>query len=274
MWMSLAPALHRVDQHPVDQLDHRRVFDLRLGGDFLLRLLHHLDVFARGLHVLEEALQLLLIVGVMLLDQVPQGELAREHREEIEPGDELEIFQQAVVGRIGHGDGEGTALPLERKNHRLGRQVGRHQLDDLGIDFEAGKIHRRHAILPGQELGDLQLGHQPQLDQDVAKPMLARLLLDEGLRQLLPRDQPLAEQDLTEPVGATCGCGRHDRVCSGQKLLTGYYIGIEPGILEPPGSWHRHVLPDHCHRRGTHPGNPPQVVDRLKWAVLRTVLHD
>ena len=46
--------------------------------------------------------------------------------------------------------------------------------------------------------------------------VLARLLLGESLRQLLPRDQPLAEQNLTEPVGASCGCGRHDRVCSGQ----------------------------------------------------------
>ena len=63
MWMSLAPRLHRVGQDPVDQLDDRRVVDLRLGGGLFLLLLDDLDVLARRLHVLEDALQLLLVVG-------------------------------------------------------------------------------------------------------------------------------------------------------------------------------------------------------------------
>ena len=63
MWMSLAPRLHRVGQQAVDQLDHRRVVDLRLGGDLLVLLLDDLDVVAGRLHVLEEALQLLLVAG-------------------------------------------------------------------------------------------------------------------------------------------------------------------------------------------------------------------
>jgi hypothetical protein len=44
------------------------------------------------------------------------------------------------------------------------------------------------------------------------------------------------------------------------KVLTGYEIEIDPGILEPPGSWHRHVLPDARHRRRSHSGNPAQIL--------------
>ena len=75
-----APA-HRVGQQAVDQLDHRRVVDLRLGGGLVLLLLDDLDVLARLLHVLEDALQLLVRGLVVLLDQVAEGVLAGDDRE-------------------------------------------------------------------------------------------------------------------------------------------------------------------------------------------------
>ena len=78
--------------------------------------------------------------------------------------------------------------------------VGGDQLEDLGIDLEPGEVHRRHAVLPGQDLGDLELGHEPELDQDVAQAMLARLLLGHGRRELLAREQTLAQQDVAESI--------------------------------------------------------------------------
>ena len=68
----------------------------------------------------------------MLLDQVAQGELAGDDREEVEAGDELEVFEQAEVGRVGHGDGERPALALERQHDVLGRHVGGTSLRILG----------------------------------------------------------------------------------------------------------------------------------------------
>ena len=59
MWMSLAPRRDRVGQQSVDQLDHRRIVDLRLSGGLVLLLLHHLHILTGLLHVLEDALQLL-----------------------------------------------------------------------------------------------------------------------------------------------------------------------------------------------------------------------
>ena len=144
----------------------------------------------------------------MLLDQVAKGVLAGDDRKEVEAGDELEVFQQAVIGGIGHGDGQRAAFALERKHDALGGHLGRNQLDDLRIHLEPGEIDRRHAILPGQDLGDLQLLNQPELHQDVAQPVLGVLLLREGLPELLSGNQAFTEQDFTEPI-ASGSCGRH-----------------------------------------------------------------
>ena len=80
-----------------------------------------------------------------------------------------------------------------------------HQLEDLGVDLEAREVHRRHPVLPGEDLGDLQLRDQPQLDQDVAQAVLRRLLLRERLSELLAREQAVAQEGFAEPVAAAGG---------------------------------------------------------------------
>ena len=147
----------------------------------------------------------------MLLDQVAEGVLAGDDRKQVEAGDELEVFEQAEVGGIGHGDGQRAAFPLEREDHALGGHVGGDQLDDLGIDLEPGEVDRRHAILAGEHLGDLELLDKPELHQHVAEPVLAVLLLRKRLRELLARDQAFAEEDFAEPITTGC-CRRHDLV--------------------------------------------------------------
>jgi hypothetical protein len=215
MISSRAP-LHRLDQEPVDQLHYRRVFDLRLGGGLLLPLLHDLQVLAGRLHVAEDGIELLLVGGlVVLLDQRAERVFAGDDGEQVEPGDEFEIFEQPQVAGIGHGDGEGAALTLERQHHALGGHVRRDQLQDLRVHLEPRQVHRRHPVLAGEHLGDLQLRHQRQLDQDVAQAMLGSLLLHERLRELLARQHPIAEENFAEPVAAARCCGRHDPVVSG-----------------------------------------------------------
>ena len=196
------------------KLDHRRVFDLRLGGGLFLLLLDDLDILARRLHVLEQVLQTLIIgAGIVLFDERAQRVLAGDDREEVEPGDELEIFEEAEIAGIGHGDGERAALALERQHDTLGGHVGRDQLEDLGVDLEAGKVDGRHAILPRQHLGNLQLRDQPQLDQDVAQAVFRRLLLGQCLGKLLPGKHPVAKQHFAKPIGAASGrCGCHGLV--------------------------------------------------------------
>ena len=76
----------------------------------------------------------------------------------------------------------------------LHRHVGRHELDDLGVDLEAREIHRRHAILPGERLRDLGLLDEAELHETIAQPGARGALLRERLIQLLPRDQPFADK--------------------------------------------------------------------------------
>ena len=103
-----------------------------------------------------------------------------------------------------------VALALERQHHALGRHVGGHQLEDLGIDVEARQIDRRHAVLTGEDLGDVELGHQTQLDDHVAEALLGGLLLRKCLGELLAREQPVAQESFAEPVAAARRCGRHE----------------------------------------------------------------
>jgi len=165
---------------------------------------------SRRLHVAEDGLELLLVVRlVVLFDQRAEGVLAGDDRKQVEPGDELEVLEQAIVARIGHGDGEGAALALERQHHPFGSHIRRHQLQDLRVHLEPRQVHRRHPVLAGQDLGDLQFRHEPELHQDEAQAMLGGLLLRERLSELLARENAIAQEDFAEPV-APAGCrGRH-----------------------------------------------------------------
>ena len=82
-----------------------------------------------------------------------------------------------MVGRVRHGDGVRASLALERQDDALGGHFCGHEPDDLGIYFEPGEGYRRHAVLAGQNLGDLELLDEPELHQDVPEPVLAALLL-------------------------------------------------------------------------------------------------
>ena len=148
----------------------------------------------------------------MLLDERPQGELARDDREEVEARDELEVFEEAEVTGVGHGDRESTTLTFQGQYHTLGRHVGRDQLEDLGVDFEPGKIDGGHAMLPRQDLGDLDFGDEAQLHQHEPEPVFRGLLLYLRLGELLPGKETFPEKHFTELIGATSGrCGCHDR---------------------------------------------------------------
>ena len=212
MWMSLAPRRHRVGQEAVDELDDRRVVDLRLGGRLVLQLRDDLDVLALPLHVLEDVLELLVVpLLVVPVDDRAERVLPREHREDVVARDELEVLDHPHVRRVGHRHRQRAPLALERQHHLLVGQVGGDQLEDLGVHLEARQVHRRHPVLPGQDLGDLQLGHQPELDEDVPEAMTAGALLREGLIALGARQQPLPDKHVSKPLGVGGHRGRHAR---------------------------------------------------------------
>ena len=126
--------LDRVDEETVDELHDRRIINLRLGSDVILVFLEDLDVLF--LDVLQELTELLIRGLVLFLDQRAERVLPGDDREQVVPGDELEVLDEPQVGRIRHRHGQGPSLPLQRKHRVLKRHVRWNQLGDVGVDFE------------------------------------------------------------------------------------------------------------------------------------------
>jgi hypothetical protein len=201
--------LHRVGEDGVEQLDDRRVLHLRreLRGRLVLFLL------LEDLHVVADVVDDRHEVGdlridrtlVQLLDDALEREFSPDDGEDVVARDELEVVQDAEVGRIGHGHGEGATVALEREDEILDRDVGRDQLRDAGVDLELGEVHRRHLVLPGEHLRELGFLDETELDEVIADPGSALPLLLKGLFQLLTRNEPLANEEVTETFA---GSGR------------------------------------------------------------------
>ena len=164
--------------------------------------------FAQLLHVLEERLQLLVGRLVVLLDQVAERVLAGDDREEVVPGDELEVVEDAGVGGIGHRHRQRAALALERQHDVLQGELAGIILRILGSTSKRDRSTAGIRYCRADDLGDLEFLDQPELHQDVAQPVPGGLLLRQGRRQLLARDQPFANQDIAQPIIAGSSC-RH-----------------------------------------------------------------
>ncbi len=128
--MSLAPRGDGVGENRVDELNDRRFVHLRgkRGGvDFFLFGLDNLEVFfiAEAGDVLEERGHLHVRGLVQFLEDVPDGELPGDDREDVVARDELEVVDDREVRRVGHGDGQGAPVALEREDEILRREIGR-----------------------------------------------------------------------------------------------------------------------------------------------------
>ena len=206
------PAPHRVGEKTVDELHHRRIIRKRHAGVVLFLLLHDLEILVS--HTFEKTLQLCVGLLVVFLNRGPQRVLARYHRHDVAPGDELEIVDDLHVARLRHGDGQAAAVPLQRQDRMLQSHIGWNKLDDLFVYLELRQIDRRHVILAGQHLGDLDLQNKAQLHQDVTQPGTRTALLAQRLLELLLRDQAITDQQVSYSQTADSGC---------------HHVGLEAG---------------------------------------------
>jgi hypothetical protein len=212
------PALHRLGEDGVDEPHHRRLVDGRgveAAGAVVLGVLEQLDVAVGAVDLGEQRLHLALrlLVGglVVLLDEGAERELARDDRIDVVAGDELEVVDDAGVARVDDGHGERAPLALEREHRVLHRQLGGDELEHARVDLEARQVDGGQAVLPGERLGELDLGDEAELDQTVAQAPAGLLLLREGARELLARDEPLADEELAQALAVggegDGGCG-------------------------------------------------------------------
>ena len=75
------------------------------------------------------------------------------------------------------------------------------ELDDRGVDVELGEVDGRNAVLLAEEGGDLLVLDEPHLDEVVAELSPVRLLMVQGLLQLIGGDPFLLEEEFAYSNG-------------------------------------------------------------------------
>ena len=183
------PFLDGVGQDQVHQFDDRGVLGglAQFGGvDVVVLFPQRLDVLVvESLHdVLDQAGRV-----VVLVDGVLDGCFRRHHRLHLEPGHELDIVDGEDVARVRHGDGEDVAGAIDGDDLVLLGNLGWDELNDGRVDLEVREVDGGDAVLAAEKRRDVVFADEPQLDEVTPDPPAPRLLLLEGLVQLLPGDQ-------------------------------------------------------------------------------------
>ena len=193
------PAAHGVGEEAVDQAHDGSLLHLGLklhrGVNFLF-FLHEFHVLL--LELLEQISEPVVRDLVIPVDRHAQRVLAGHHGVHVEPGDELQIVDDAQVRGIDHGHGKRATDTAKREKQMLAGKVGRHELEYLLVDLHLGQVHCGNAILPRKEPRQLRLGNRAARNQRKADSGPSLLLLLEGLIQLLPRDQTLTQEHLAD----------------------------------------------------------------------------
>lgn len=160
-------ALDRVDQHLVDELDHRGV--VALGVD---------AAFAAGLVLAAGDVEIVEALGVVhaaerILRVHPQlhgaldGVLVDQNRFDLQIGMELDLVQRRGVGRIGDADEEAAAAFEQRQDVMLVEQFVLDQADRALAGVHRRRVEQRHAEFDGIGRGELRRGDQLLLAQVV-----------------------------------------------------------------------------------------------------------
>ncbi len=152
-----------------------------------------------GLHDLVEVFFLRAAVG--FFNSVEDRALGSHHRFNVETGHELDIVHGKHVRGIDHGDGQRCTYPAQRQNLITLRGLVGNQLDDRGVNFEIGKIDRRHPVLPGKEIGHVLVGEEVELHQCAAQATVALLLYLGRLLQLLWGNDLLFYEKVAQSLG-------------------------------------------------------------------------
>jgi hypothetical protein len=169
----------------------------------LFLFLENLQRLGFGLgHLVHDLLQLERVLGaVVLLDRLADGDLAGHHGLDVVPGHELDVVHGEDVRRVRHADGQRGAGAVDRQDEVLLRHLGGNEVDHRLVDLEVPQVDRRHAVLLGQELGDVVFLDVTQLDQVEPDLFAVVSLRLEGFVELVLSDQTRADQHLPQLDG-------------------------------------------------------------------------
>ena len=109
--------------------------------------------------------------GVGPGDEVDDLALGRDPDVDLpNPGDEAYVVQHDDVERVGEGDDQTVGRPGDHDDAmRDGEGAGEHS-DQVGVRPHLGEVDHRQAHEVGDACGDVVLGHQAEVDQDLPQP--------------------------------------------------------------------------------------------------------
>jgi hypothetical protein len=133
---------------------------------------------------------------VVPLDGVPDHVLRGHHDlHRVAAGAAARVVDGEEVGGVAHGQGEARPLPGHRHDRVLPGEPGREPLEDRLLDGDGGQVDGREAVRPGQDGGDLGIGHHLQGDHGAREraPVLPGVL--RGLVQLRRGQVPRVHEE-------------------------------------------------------------------------------
>src|SRR4029078_12276938 len=77
------------------------------------------------------------------------------------------------------------------------------------INFKSRQINGRHFVLPGEHFCEIVLLNEAELHQVVADACAVLALLVQGSGKLLPRDDPLANEEISNALARSDRCGHN-----------------------------------------------------------------
>ena len=136
----------RIGEDQVDKLDNRSVFTgpLQFTGVNFIIVINNLKInIIKVAHDIVKRRALI----VIFVDSRLDGVFGRDNDFDVIAGHKLDIVDGEDIGRIGHGDDQRRACPVDRNQLILLHDFGRNQLDDAFIDFKFTEVDRRDAVL-------------------------------------------------------------------------------------------------------------------------------
>ena len=105
-----------------------------------------------------------------------------------------------MLRRVGGRQDQRRAGPVHRDHGVLDRDLLGDQLDHGGLDLELVEIDRGHAVLLGDEVGELVLVQEAELGDLRAEPAALGAGLLARLAQLLRAEEVLLDEKLPDPL--------------------------------------------------------------------------
>ena len=139
--------------------------------------------------------------AIVALEGLLERRLRSDHGLDVVARHELDVVHREHVGRVRHGDRQRRAGAGQRQYLVLPARLGGNDLDDRRVDLEVVEVDGGHAVLAGQEAGDLLVLHVAERDERLAQLAPGSSSGGEGLLELLRRDHALFEQQFLELYG-------------------------------------------------------------------------